>query len=719
MLSNNIFIEVNVQKIKKILTIIIILNILIYFIYGLVFRSEVYATQTKESVSSKLNNYPGYAELINKLRSAHPNWNFTIFYTGLDWNQVIKNETTAWHGRNLVTSSKTGDWICPTCNDKKYDNGSWRCASEATVSYYMDPRNFLNDDSIFQFEQAVFNSSIHSADGVMSMTSGSFLEGRTNADAIIEACRNVNINPYQVVSRILQEQGKTGSTMSRGNEGYYNVFNVGASGNSSSQIIANATAYAKSQGWDTLAKSIVGGIDFLKSKYIGIGQNTLYLQKFDVDNSDGTLYYHQYMQNVSAALTESYTVRNVYQNMGTFNNSISFLIPVYENMPQEKCPMPGTQGIVTQNVKIKGSNVNIRESKNTSSNILATLNTGDILLRIEVANVAENGYYWDKVVLSDGRKGYVANTYIEKIDDITNCNDSVIANTSVNLRNGPGTNNTSVITTLTKGQALTRIETGKYNGLDGYNWDRVKLSDGRQGYLVSSYIDVAGTGGSTGENGSATNELVKVICGSGLKVRETPGTDKRVVTYLNKGDIITRVEKNSSNANGYVWDKIVTGTGVTGYIARGDSKESYIEVVSNSNGGNNVDTGKNNDFKVEGTNVITEPNTTAEKIKEKYSNAVIKKDGQEIKSGFVGTGFTVTVDGTVYTIIKKGDINGDGQVKANDYVLIKNSIMGSSNLEGTSKSGADVNGDGQVKANDYVLIKNFIMNPDSNSISIK
>ena len=142
-------------------------------------------------------------------------------------------------------------------------------------------------------------------------------------------------------------------------------------------------------------------------------------------------------------------------------------------------------------------------------------------------------------------------------------------------------------------------------------------------------------------------------------------------------------------------------------------------MVSNSNGGNNVDTGKNNDFKVEGTNVITEPNTTAEKIKEKYSNAVIKKDGQEIKSGFVGTGFTVTVDGTVYTIIKKGDINGDGQVKANDYVLIKNSIMGSSNLEGTSKSGADVNGDGQVKANDYVLIKNFIMNPDSNSISIK
>ena len=571
----------------------------IYFIYGLVFRNEVNAAQTKESVSSKLNNYPGYAELINKLRAEHPNWNFTIFYTGLDWNQVIKNETTAWHGRNLITSSKTGDWICPTCNDKKYDNGSWRCASEATVSYYMDPRNFLNNDSIFQFEQAVFNSSIHSVDGVMSMTSGSFLEGKVNADAIIEACKSVNINPYQVVSRILQEQGKSGSTMSRGNEGYYNVFNVGATGNSSSQIIANATAYAKSHGWNTLAKSIIGGIDFLKSKYIGIGQNTLYLQKFDVDNSDGSLYYHQYMQNVSAALTESYTVRNVYQRMGTFNSSVSFLIPVYENMPKEKCPEPGTQGIVTQNVKIKGSNVNIRETKNTNSTILATLNTGDTLLRIEVANVAEGGYYWDKVVLADGRKGYVANTYIEKINDITNCNDSVIANTDVNLRNGPGTSNTSIITTLTNGQALTRIETGKYNGLDGYNWDRVKLSDGRQGYLVSSYIDVAGSNNS---GGNSTNELVKVICGSGLKVRETPGTSQKILTYLDKGDIITRIEKNSSNANGYVWDKIVTGTGVTGYIARGDSKESYIEVVSNNNGGGNTST--NNNCDIDGNGVV-------------------------------------------------------------------------------------------------------------------
>ena len=50
---------------------------------------------------------------------------------------------------------------------------------------------------------------------------------------------------------------------------------------------------------------------------------------------------------------------------------------------------------------------------------------------------------------------------IVEIADITNCNDIVIANTSVNLRNGPGLSGTTIITTLIEGQVLTRIETGK------------------------------------------------------------------------------------------------------------------------------------------------------------------------------------------------------------------------------------------------------------------
>ena len=63
---------------------------------------ESYAAQSTEGYSSKINNYPGYKELIDNLKAKYPNWQFKILYTGLDWNQVIKNETSAAHGRNLV-----------------------------------------------------------------------------------------------------------------------------------------------------------------------------------------------------------------------------------------------------------------------------------------------------------------------------------------------------------------------------------------------------------------------------------------------------------------------------------------------------------------------------------------------------------------------------------------------------------------------------------------
>lgn len=662
MLINNIFMK-NKIHLKRIITILVVLNILVYCLLGIMPINNVYGAQvkqTKESVSSKLSKYPGYTELINKLRKDHPKWNFTILYTGLDWNQVIKNETSAWHGRNLITSSKTGDWICPTCGDSKYDNGSWKCASEATVSYYMDPRNFLYTDYIFQFENLAYNGDIQNISGVEQIIKDvEYMQGKkitytkTNgqtgtinksyAQVIMEAAKEAGISPYHLASRIRQEQGAgtTPSATAAGNYsgyiGYYNFLNINASGSGASSIIQKALQYSKDNGLDDPQKSIVAGAKFLAKSYIGRGQSTLYLQKFDVDNQDGSLYMHQYMQNVQAAVNEGISVKNSYNSMGMLNSSINFIIPVYENMPQEICPVPGTQGIVTQNVKIVGNNVNIRKSKNTDAEIVKELNNGDKILRIEVSTVKENGYYWDKVVLPDGSKGYVANNYLKKIDDITNCNDSVIANTSVNLRNGPGTTGTSIITTLIEGQSLTRIETGKYNGVDGYNWDRVKLNDGRQGYLVSSYIDKAGTTNPSGGGQTNSRELVKVVCGAGLNVRESPNTGSSILTYLSYNEIVTRVQANASTSNGYIWDKIVTGSGVTGYVARGTSNETYIEVISGENNGTVNVNDLNGDGKVNSNDLF-------------HSIKYLKENGDKYD--------------------KKFDVNNDGKVNSADLYAI-------------------------------------------------
>lgn len=601
--------------------ILTILTLLLYIFINFIYQNKTYAAQENTPYdANRIEKYPGYKGLIENLKAAHPNWNFIIFYTGLDWNEVIKKETTERHGRNLITSSKTENWFCATCKNTPYDNGSWRCASEETVSYYMDPRNFLNDSTIFQFEQSIFNSTIHSSEGVMNMTTGSFLAGKENADAIIQACQNVNINPYQVVSRILQEQGKNGSTMSRGNEGYYNVFNVGASGNSSAEIIKNATQYAREHGWDTLAKSIIGGINFLKSKYIGIGQDTLYLQKFDVDDN-GSLFYHQYMQNVSAALTESYTVRNIYQKMGTFNGSVTFRIPVYENMPSMPCQEPGIQNIVTQNVQIKigHTKIQVRANAGTSAQSIREVNGGDKFLRIEIGTQSIDGHYWDKIVLEDGTKGYIASTYLEQISDITTCNETVtVTGSEVRLRNGPGTSGTAVKDYLDKGQTLTRIEKNKYN-LDGLYWDRVITSSGLQGYVASN----------------------------------------------------------------------------------------YLELVSN-----------NDKFVVEDAVLVCEPFTTVEKVKEYHTTAVIKNSkGEIVTTGQIGTGFSVTINNSTYPVVKYGDVNGDGKLNTGDSLTLAKQVLGSIKItDPYIIKAADINKDGKINSGDTLILRKQILGTQNISI---
>ncbi|MCD8028982.1 MAG: dockerin type I domain-containing protein [Erysipelotrichaceae bacterium] len=84
-----------------------------------------------------------------------------------------------------------------------------------------------------------------------------------------------------------------------------------------------------------------------------------------------------------------------------------------------------------------------------------------------------------------------------------------------------------------------------------------------------------------------------------------------------------------------------------------------------------------------------------------------------ITTGTVSTGMTLTLKtnnvSNTYTIVIRGDVNGDGKIKSSDYVRIKNYIMGNVTLTGAQKLAADANKDGSIKSSDYVRIKNTIM----------
>ena len=83
----------------------------------------------------------------------------------------------------------------------------------------------------------------------------------------------------------------------------------------------------------------------------------------------------------------------------------------------------------------------------------------------------------------------------------------------------------------------------------------------------------------------------------------------------------------------------------------------------------------------------------------------------------LGTGDIVTIksgnDSRSFRIVIYGDVNGDGQISAVDYVKIKNYIMSSGSLNGSYKLAADVNKDGSISAVDYVNVKNYIMGKEN------
>ena len=433
----------NNKKMKYIITIII--SIILSLLCG-----KTYAT-IEQNISSDIENidtekYPGIKEKIEELKSEHPNWNFKILYTGIEWEEVIANEYIG-HGaspRNLIPANKTnysGDWICAICGPNKYyDSGKWSCASENALKYMLDPRNSMNSADIFQFQELTYSEdSNYSVETIKLILANTVFATDEFANAIYEASKNANVDPYYIAVRIRQEQGTDGSSLSSGKgyngeyEGYYNFFNISASGNSSSEIILNGLSYAKEQGWDTIEKAIEGGAKFIAKKYIAAGQNTLYFQKFDVVNDEiYGMYWHQYMQNLLAAQNEGTTIRKLYESLEAVENNYTFIIPVYENMPETACERPETTSSDNISLTTDLVVVNVRESlrmrnEPNGENTVGWVYAGEIVTRLEKATEKIGGTYWDKVMKSNGTTGYCARetneseeSYKLYLQDITN-----------------------------------------------------------------------------------------------------------------------------------------------------------------------------------------------------------------------------------------------------------------------------------------------------------
>lgn len=212
----------------------------------------------------------------------------------------------------------------------------WYNANANVVAYYLDPRNFINEDRIYMFEELAYRSEYQTASVVDKIIGNTGLPGYGFTSAVfINAGAANNISPVFLATRVVLETGGNSVSVNGSKSGgtvVYNPFNIGAYG---SNPAAQGLAYAKSMGWTTPAIAVNAGAAYLANGYINKRQNTIYFQRFNVANGLSKIGTHQYMTNIMAPYSEAHITKTSYTQLGITNEPLGFIIPIYSDMPSQ------------------------------------------------------------------------------------------------------------------------------------------------------------------------------------------------------------------------------------------------------------------------------------------------------------------------------------------------------------------------------------------------
>lgn len=664
------------MKLSKICCLIALMLCVSHTVFGL---------EYKEGIESFPESYRPY---LYALQEKHPNWKFTAMYTGLDWNKATTEESHLSTRSNRLSVSLTPSswdkaWHYFLSNDKtNMVEQGWVTASSNSVKFTMDPRNFLNEETIFQFEELTYNKDIHTLQGVeqilygteMSKTvtengvtkyvikeieyykpttannvmkttsalnlrkspsvSGEFIqtiasgttvttveytaavEGKrtwakiklsdgtegyacridedgsynlidagtttveyvkyidvndldgdgdttdtlTYAEAYMIAAKTSGVSPYALALRTKNETAckisSNGQISGKASAapGYYNYYSIGAYG---SNPMENGVLYAKSHGWDNPVKAMIEGASFWGKEYILSKQNTPYLQKYNVNTeTKNGLYSHQYMTDITCVYREALGMYDTYSSMKILDNEFTFIIPVYNNMPDEPYHIyvdyeeyfSNEVDTITTN-KATAIYSLIPTSSGITSIEMVTVPSGTTLTKIASGIVSP----YDKVKYEvDGAAlygfVYYTNYDLEKSEDNTKM--EVIASPSVALRSSPNTSSSQVCRLYT-GDIVTRIEKNSATNSTGI-WDKVVTESGKTGYVCRIYKNGADVylkevDYKKVESIAFEKESYELVMGSSLSlVANITPTDAKYksVTYMSSDEKIATVDTN-------------------------------------------------------------------------------------------------------------------------------------------------------------------------------
>lgn len=318
--------------------------------------NAVYPTDAEFENAMAAQGFPeSYKVKLRALRLEYPYMSFEAFHPGLTWAEALYGQTRSGN-ISLVEKTARSSWKSLINDAYDWRSGEWKnfepgwtSASPALVAYYLDPRNFLNTEgSVLQFYK-LNHSSEESVEGlklIMGATYSNTPQGQSIIPTFLEAAVNNNVSAYHLASRAMQETGygTTNSALGTypGFENLYNFFNISSYMGAFPDHpelrtpVENGLYRARLNGWTTPSLSITGGAPNIAERFVHIGQNTLYLQKFDII-AQGGLYNHQYMTNIRAPWAEGTRLLKGYPDIKT--KYVTLSIPVYKDMPESN-PIP-------------------------------------------------------------------------------------------------------------------------------------------------------------------------------------------------------------------------------------------------------------------------------------------------------------------------------------------------------------------------------------------
>lgn len=705
-------------------------------------------------VSKVKDTFPAsYQSYIDKLKKTYPNATFKAVYTGLNWNTVVKHESyEVKTGISLIPDSYPDTWK----KDGKdiYKDGYFVVASKGAVAYLLDPRNSLYEKYIFQFEGLTYNSAITTSviEKVIGSSpmvgtyakkykkSGKWIDmDMSYAEIIDKVGKEQGVSSVYIASRMIQET--SGDIVNNGSiygsnktyPGVYNFFNIGATPNSDGTgAVTNGLKYAKAQGWTTPYLSISGGVKEIKSSYIVYGQDTIYFQKFDVNNPYGNakaLMAYQYQTNIMAPTSESIISYNAYKKLDMLDTAFTFYIPVYNNMPEDPAPYPAgdTAKFVSDNTKVylddeikNGTDVfNIRSSASSElDNIIYTVTEkkeGNNNRTVMTRTKKGNGYDWDYVEFTvDGKtiKGYVWNEYVQEYD-YTKVTSVVLDKTEITLEIG---SSDTLTATINPANAKYKNVTWSVEDSSIVSVNKGKLTANKIGTTTVTVT-------SDDQSKIATCKVIvtdKIPQITTDKEEYTVTIDEMVkpeiiLKHIEDCELKVKDETIACIVDGNIKGLKVGETELE-IIAKGVELTKTVKIIvkEKPTEGYTLDESLNETNKII-TNVS--PKTLVSKFKEKIELLNLSVSIKDINdknlkdTANIGTGTTVTFlksDNTEYdklTVIICGDVTGDGLINSADLLKTVRYLKGTTKID---KNAADVTKDGKIDSADLLKTVRYL-----------